>query len=152
MTLKFLSFILILTITPNISLGLKKNKYLYTKYNEVNLRNGPGLNQLILYKILIKGYPLKITEEYESWHKVIDYKKRVGWISKTQLSENSHGILITNNEKIYMFPNKDSKQIALVKADYILEVIRCRKEWCKVEDKKVSGWIKKRSLWGFISD
>ena len=35
-----------------------------------------------------------------------------------------------------MFPNKDSKQIALVKADYILEVIRCRKEWCKVEDKK----------------
>ena len=66
--------------------------------------------------------------------------------------ENSHGILITNNEKIYVFPNKDSKQIALVKADYILEVIRCRKEWCKVEDKKVSGWIKKRSLWGFISD
>ena len=51
-----------------------------------------------------------------------------------------------------MFPNKDSKQIALVKSDYILEVIRCRKEWCKVEDKKVSGWIKKRSLWGFISD
>ena len=85
--LKFLSFILIFSITPNISLGLKKNKYLSTKYNEVNLRNGPGLNQLVLYKILIKGYPLEITEVYENWYKVIDYKKRVGWVSKTQLSE-----------------------------------------------------------------
>ena len=31
-----------------------------TKYNEVNVRNGPGLNHLVIYKILIKGYPLKI--------------------------------------------------------------------------------------------
>ena len=75
--LKFLSFILIISITPNISLGLKKNKYLSTKYNEVNLRNGPGLNQLVLYKILIKGYPVEVTEVYENWYKVTDHKK--GW-------------------------------------------------------------------------
>ena len=53
-------------ITPNTSAGLKKNKYLSTKYNEVNLRNGPGLSQLILFKILAKGYPLEIKEKYES--------------------------------------------------------------------------------------
>ena len=150
--LKFLSFILIFSITPNISLGLKKNKYLSTKYNEVNLRNGPGLNQLVLYKILIKGYPVEVSEEYENWYKVTDYKKRVGWISKTQLSEVDHGILIRSSEKLYKFPNIKSKQIALVKENYILKIIKCKKEWCKVEDKAISGWILKKSLWGFVNE
>ena len=57
--LKFLSIIFVFIITPNDSSGLKKNKYLSTRYNEVNLRNGPGLNQLILYKILAKGLSLR---------------------------------------------------------------------------------------------
>ena len=60
MTLKFLSIIFVFIITSNAPQSLKKNKYLSTRYNEVNLRNGPGLNQLILYKILARGYPLKI--------------------------------------------------------------------------------------------
>ena len=133
-------------------MGLKKNKYLSTKYNEVNLRNGPGLNQLVLYKILIKGYPVEVTEVYENWYKVTDHKKRVGWISKTQLSEVNYGILIKNSEKLYKFPNKNSKQIALVKENYILKILKCKNEWCKVEDKNLSGWILKKSLWGFFSD
>ena len=55
--------------------GTQKNKYLSTKYNEVNLRNGHSLNQLVLYKILIKGYPVEVTEVYENWYKVTDHKK-----------------------------------------------------------------------------
>ena len=148
---KFLSFILIFIISPNVSLGFKKNKYLSTKYNEVNLRNGPGLNQLVLYKILKKGYPLKITEEYENWYKVVDFKKRVGWVSKTQLSDIKYGISI-DNEKIYKFPNLSSKQLALVKSNYVFKIIKCKKQWCKVEDKEMSGWILKNSLWGVVND
>ena len=150
--LKFLSFIIIFIITSNVSLGLKKNKYLSTKYNEVNLRNGPGLNQLVLFKILAKGYPLEIKEEYENWYKVSDYKKRVGWVSKTQLSNTRYGILIKNNQTLYKFPNLNSKQLALVKSDYILKILKCRKSWCQVEDEKLTGWMLKNSLWGFISD
>jgi len=71
---------------------LKKNIYLVTKYDEVNLRNGPGLNKLVLFKILKKGYPVKVLEEFESWYKIIDYQKREGWISKTQLIKTLYGI------------------------------------------------------------
>ena len=82
--LKFCIFILIFTITLNSSTALK-NIYLATKFDEVNLRNGPALNKLVLFKILKKGYPVKILEEFESWYKITDYQKREGWISKTQL-------------------------------------------------------------------
>ena len=139
-------------ITPNASAGLKKNKYLSTKYNEVNLRNGPGLSQLILFKILTKGYPLEIKEKYENWYKVTDYKNRVGWVSKTQLSNSSYGILTENIEKLYKFPSFSSKQLALVKSGYILKILKCKVDWCKVEDQKVSGWILKKSLWGGVND
>lgn len=139
-------------ITPNTSAGLKKNKYLSTKYNEVNLRNGPGLSQLILFKILAKGYPLEIKERYENWYKVADYKNRVGWVSKTQLSNSSYGILTKNIEKLYKFPSYSSKQLALVRSGYILKILKCKVDWCKVEDPKVSGWILKKSLWGDVSD
>ena len=115
------------------------------------MRNGPGLNQLILFKILAKGYPLEIKEEYENWYKVIDYKKGLDGYQK-QLSKTRYGILIMNNQKLFKFPNLNSKQLAIVKSDYILRILKCRKTWCKVEDKKLRGWMLKKSLWGFVSD
>ncbi len=113
----------------------------------MNLRNGPGLNKLVLYKILKKGYPVKILEEFENWYKIIDYKKRQGWISKTQLIKTLYGIII-KNDTVYKFPNTQSKQLALVKKDYVAKILKCKRDWCKIEDIKVSGWVKKDSLWG----
>ena len=70
---------------------------------------------------------MEIKEEYENWYKVSDYKKRVGWVSKTQLSNTRYGILIKNNQKLYKFPNLNSKQLALVKSDYIFRILKCKK-------------------------
>ena len=151
--LKSFFFILVFSIIPlNDLLSFKKKNFYSTKYNEVNIRIGPGINHLKLYKILIKGYPLEIKEEYENWYKVTDYKKRVGWVSKSQLSNISYGILTSDSQKLYKFPNISSKQLAVVKSEYILKVIKCKDEWCKVEDKKVKGWILKKYLWGFVND
>ena len=63
MCLKFLLiFSILLSITFNKVDASKKNKYLTTRYDEVNVRNGPGLNNLVLFKILKKGYPLLVIE------------------------------------------------------------------------------------------
>ena len=57
--------------------------------------------------------------------------------------------MIKDSEKLYKFPNLKSKQLAIVKSKYVLKVIRCKVVWCKVEGKTISGWISKKSLWGF---
>ena len=54
-------------LTPELNFSLEKKIFFSTKYNEVNLRNGPGTNHLILYKILKKGYPVLVLEEFENW-------------------------------------------------------------------------------------
>ena len=146
--LKFfiISFILVI-ITFNGVDASKKNKYLTTRYNEVNVRNGPGLNNLILFKILKKGYPLLIIEKFENWYRVVDFNNNKGWISKTQLSNDSY-VIIVKSEKVLKFPNHNSKILAIAKINFILELEKCRKKWCKVKSDKVKGWVPKKSLWG----
>ena len=55
--------------------SLEKKIFFSTKYNEVNLRNGPGVNHLLIYKILKKGYPLLVIEKFENWYRVIDFNE-----------------------------------------------------------------------------
>ena len=119
-----------------------------TKYDEVNVRNGPGLNNLILFTILKKGYPLLIVENFEDWFRVEDVEGRKGWISKTQLSSKSSAIVISDSEKIYKFPSITSKVLAIAKKNFVIEIIKCRENWCKVNEKEVKGWLNKDGLWG----
>ena len=149
MCLKFcIIYFILLIITFNEVDASKKNKYLTTRYNEVNVRNGPGLNNLILFKILKKGYPLLIIEKFENWYRVIDFNDNKGWISKTQLSSDSYVIMVRKSEKVLKFPNHNSKILALAKMNFILELEKCRKKWCKVKSDKIKGWVPKQSLWG----
>ena len=135
-------------ISSNKVYGFKKNKYLITKYDEVNVRNGPGLNNLILFKILKKGYPLLIVENFEDWFRIEDVEGRKGWVSKTQLSNQLSAIVISSAENIYKFPNRNSKVLAIVKRNFVIEVAKCRENWCKVSEKEIKGWVNKDGLWG----
>ena len=119
-----------------------------TRYDEVNVRNGPGLNNLILFKILKKGYPLLVIEKFENWYRVIDFNDNKGWISKTQLSNDPFVIMINGSEKILKFPNYNSKVLAFAKKKFILKLEKCREKWCKVKTDKIKGWVAKKSLWG----
>ena len=112
------------------------------------MRNGPGLNNLVLFKILKKGYPLLIIEKFENWYRVIDSDENKGWISKTQLSNDPYVIVIKSSEKILKFPNHNSKIMAFVKMNFILKLEKCRGKWCKVASDKIKGWVPKKSLWG----
>jgi len=143
----FISFFL-LSIAFNKVVASKKNKYLTTRYDEVNVRNGPGLNNIILFKILKKGYPLLIVEKFENWYRVIDFNDNKGWISKTQLSIDSYVIVIKDSEKILKFPNPNAKTLAFAKMSFILKLEKCRKKWCMVTSDKIKGWLPKKSLWG----
>ena len=119
-----------------------------TRYDEVNVRNGPGLNNLILFKILKKGYPVLVIEKFENWYRVIDFDENKGWVSKTQLSNDSYVIIIRISEKILKFPNHNSKILAFAKKNFILKLEKCRKKWCKVTSDNITGWVPKNSVWG----
>ena len=134
--------------TPKKLLSSEKKNFLTTKYNEVNVRNGPGLNHLLLFKILHKGYPIMVIRELDNWKQVVDFEGRNGWIASSQLSSKDHRILKIMEEKIHKFPDSSSKVLAIAKKHIIFKVLKCRKKWCKIERLEIKGWVKKNSLWG----
>jgi len=91
---------------------------------------------------------LLIIEKFENWYRVIDFNDNKGWVSKTQLSSDSYVIMVRKSEKVLKFPNHNSKILALAKMNFILELEKCRKKWCKVKSDKIKGWVPKQSLWG----
>ncbi len=125
-----------------------KIKFFSTKFNEVNVRNGPGLNHLLLYKILVKGYPLKEIGEFDNWKKVQDFSGKIGWISKSQLSRQRYVITIVPDQYLYKFPTNNSKKIATVKKESLLKIIKETEEWLLLESDSVKGWIIKNTVWG----
>ena len=139
-------FIICITITDN--LFASKIIFFSTKFNEVNVRNGPGLHHLLLYKILVKGYPLKEISEFENWKKVQDFSGRIGWISKSQLSRQRYVITILPGQYLHKFPKNNSKKIATVKKESLLKIIKENKGWLLLESDGVKGWITKNAVWG----
>ena len=126
---------------------MEKKKFLSTKYNEVNVRKGPGKNHYVTSIFLKKCFPLEITSTFDSWIKIIDIDGDVGWVSKSQLSEKKCGIIIRDT-KLYSFPNKKSKKTAILKKDLIINIKKCEEKWCKVKYKNFSGWVEKIVFWG----
>tara|TARA_B100000700_G_scaffold264858_1_gene302872 strand:+ start:94 stop:564 length:471 start_codon:yes stop_codon:yes gene_type:complete len=144
----FLGVLLASNISPKCVDGFEKKKFLTTKYDEANIRNGPGLKNLIVYKILHKGYPLKIIGVFENWKKIEDFSGRTGWISNSQLSSDEFAIVTANKAYIHMFPDSTSKLTAEAHKGVILSIIKCKEKWCKIIGKGHQGWIKKNILWG----
>ncbi len=120
-----------------------------TKFKEANVRNGPGLNHLKIYKILKKGYPLKILDEFENWKKISDVNGITGWVSNSQLSEKNYVIVTISEGVIFKFPNPESKKMAKIKKNFVLENQKCIKDWCFIKEGEIKGWISKKNIWGF---
>ena len=125
-----------------------KIKFLSTKFNEVNVRNGPGLNHLLKYKILVEGYPLRVIDEFENWKKIEDFDGKIGWVSTSQLSIKKSIITLTDKIYLYKFPSLNSKKIAIVEKNKVMNFVKEKGDWLLVESNKIKGWIKKDGTWG----
>ena len=71
----------------NLLFANENNYYLTLKYNEVNVRYGPGRDYPVKYIYNKKNLPVKVIDKFWEWKKVIDFKKNSGWIHETQLKK-----------------------------------------------------------------
>ena len=139
---------LLVIFIPEQNFCVDKKIFFSTRYNEVNVRNGPGTNHLIIYKIFQKGYPLVLLDEFDSWRKIADFEGRTGWISMSQLSYDKFGVINQSRVGLYMFPDKQQKKLAELGHNLTFEIIKCKVNWCKIKTRELVGWLAKESFWG----
>ena len=132
--------------------GLKIPRVVSLKNPLTFMRSGPGKKYPVIFEIRQKGYPLKITAEFNNWRKVITSDKLTGWIHTQLLSSFRTGIIL-DTILLKKTPTDKSRTKAKLLPKLIVNIIRCDLKWCKIEivkEKTHSGWIKKKAVWGAL--
>ena len=129
--------------------GLEIPRYISLKSNDANIRVGPSKNYPIEIKYVIKNYPLKVIEEYKEWRKVEDFKKNIGWIHKSLISGSRTGIIISkDNKHIKLLNTLNGNVIGNIGNGNIVNLEKCKINWCLVSSENHKGWIDKKYIWG----
>ena len=139
---------LVLFLIPITSLHAFDEYFLTLRNNEVNLRQGPSFEYPVKLFYKKKFLPVLVQDKFENFRKIRDHENNTGWIHISQLSKKKAAIVI--DDKAYIFSSNTiySKPLAISKNGKLLLIKKCKKNWCKINNKNFKGWIKKESLWG----
>ena len=138
---------------PKLSIngsGLKIPRMVSLKNSLTYMRSGPGKKYPIIFEFRKKGYPLKITAEYNNWRKVTTHNNLTGWIHTQLLSSFSTAIIIKNTF-LKKRPSNSSKTKAKLLQNLLVNIKFCELNWCSIEiikNKVFLGWVEKRFIWG----
>ena len=129
--------------------GLEIPRYVSLKTNDANIRIGPSKKYPIVLKYTKKNFPLKVLEEYEEWRKVEDFKKNIGWIHKSLISGNRTGIVLSkDNKNIDLLNTLNGTVIGELGKGNIVNLKKCKIDWCLVTIDNFKGWAHKKNIWG----
>ena len=119
------------------------------KTSKANLRTGPGKKYPIKWIYQKKGWPVKVIAELEHWRKIQTIDNIEGWFHKSQLSTKPTSIVMIS-DYLRKKPRKKVKKLAVLEKNLIVNIIKCKKFWCKIEVKqrRYNGWFIKNHLWG----
>tara|TARA_B100000575_G_scaffold21964_1_gene15050 strand:- start:1257 stop:1817 length:561 start_codon:yes stop_codon:yes gene_type:complete len=129
--------------------GLDIPRYVSLKSNDSNIRVGPSINYPIFIKYIFKDFPLKIIEEYGDWRKVVDFQNNSGWIHKSLIKNQRTAIIISQNKKkVDVYNISNGKIIGEIENGMIVNIPKCKLDWCLIIKNENKGWINKGFLWG----
>ena len=127
--------------------GFEIPRYASLKSNDSNLRVGPSTNYPILIKYIENDFPIQIIEEYQDWRKIIDINNNSGWLHKRLIKGNRSGIIVSLNDKnILVYNTVFGKIIGEVSPGSIVNLKKCKQNWCLIKIGNHKGWINKKYL------
>ena len=132
--------------------GLPVPRFVSLKFNEANLRAGPGSEYPVLWQYRQVGLPLLVDAEFGVWRKVRDADGTTGWMHGAGLSLRRMAFIHKGMAKIYQRDNNDASVVAVAEKNALLELESCPKNWCRVTTGSVKGWVERSALWGVLQD
>ncbi len=138
---------------PKVSIngsGLKIPRIVSLKNSLTYMRSGPGREFPIKFELKQKGHPLKIIAEYNNWRKVTTLYNVTGWIHTQLLSSFRTGVIMKTTF-LKKTPSNSGNTVAKLLPNLLINIKKCRENWCKVEilkEKVFIGWVNKEYIWG----
>ena len=99
--------------------GLPVPRYVTLKFDEANLRAGPGLEYPVLWQYRASKLPVRVDAEFGIWRKIVDHDGTAGWMHGSVLSLRRMALVKTNMAKIHSKPDPSSTVIALAERNAV---------------------------------
>ncbi|KXF79046.1 hypothetical protein ATN84_04715 [Paramesorhizobium deserti] len=135
--------------------GLPLPRFVSLKPSRVNLRVGPGRQYAVSWLFQKSGLPVEIIQEYDNWRRIRDADGTEGWVYQSLLSGKRTAIAAPWKKdepdailELYGSPRETAGIVAHVQPGVIGTLDECNGEWCRLEIKRVRGWMKQSELWG----
>ena len=127
--------------------GLPIPRFVSLKFEEVNLRTGPGRRYPIRWVYKHKHMPMEVVEEFGHWRKVRDFQGDEGWAHKSQLSGTRMAIF-TEETVSRRYPEASAPPMLKVQKLVIGQLLECEDNWCEMQIESYKSWIPKKVIWG----
>lgn len=140
--------VVLLTLSPAFA------KMVSIKYDNVNMRSGPGTNYRVMWK-LGQGFPLIVLKKKGNWLRVKDFENTIGWIHKKLTVSTPHMIVKRNRQSskrvnIRSGPGTNYKIVGKAYYGVVFRSGEQKSSWVQVQHKSgVKGWIKRSFVWGW---
>lgn len=149
--------------------GLPLPRFASLKSANINLRVGPGKENLILWNYVKAGLPVEIVLEFDTWRKIRDAEGVEGWVSQAMLSGRRTAtvepqfarkpgdiasIIEADSAQpeltvpLFAKPDHKARRVALLEPGVNVDILTCDAQWCSVTAGTHGGWIDKGRIWG----
>lgn len=127
--------------------GLPIPRFVALKFEEVNLRTGPGRRYPIRWVYKRKHMPMEVVEEFGHWRKIRDHEGDEGWAHKSQLSGTRMAIF-AEETVLRRYPEASAPPMLKVQKSALGQILECNVDWCEVQIESYKSWVPKKAIWG----
>ena len=133
--------------------GGKLPRYASLRSGEVNVRTGPGPRYPVEWVFMRRDMPVEIVAEFETWRKIRDWQNTEGWVHQSMLSSRRFVMVVADEIQPLLRRADDTGQaVAMMEPGVVAQLLQCDLQWCRLQANRVSGWVKRKTIWGVYPD
>lgn len=133
--------------------GGKLPRYASLRSAEVNVRTGPGPRYPVDWVFMRRDMPVEIVAEFDTWRKIRDWQNTEGWVHQSMLSSRRFVLVVADEVQPLLRRADDTgPAVAILEPGVVAQLVQCDLQWCRLQATRVSGWVKRNSIWGVYPD
>ncbi len=123
-------------------------RFVSLRPSEVNARVGPGPEYPVKWIFVKAGLPVEVTAEFDTWRRIRDVEGSEGWVHQNMLCSKRRAVVCCPEALMYSEENAFSPPLVRLQQGVIIELTKCRGDWCRAQVGEYRGWIRREFLWG----
>ena len=141
-------------LTKGAVTHLPTPRFMSLRFDDVNLRVGPGLRYPIDWVYHRRDLPVEIIRELDDWRLVQDQDNIRGWIRAPALSPRRGFVVREAERPLRAKPADDASPVAMLKPGVVGHIRACAASsaWCEVETGTFRGFVKRIDIYGVYPD